>query len=351
MDFTLSNEQQMFGETARAMFADNCAPSQLRTLLATGTTKDAKRWQALAESGLCAILLPESAGGLGLGAVDFVQIAEACGYAALPEPLVEHAGVAAPMLAAICDDSPLIAQAASGERTIAIAHPVNPFVADADEATAILLHHCGEVHLLEPRLVKLTQQKSIDPFRRLFRVDWTPSDQSRVANAQAGTELWVEALDRGALFAAAQCLGLAQRCIDLAVAYAKERTQFGKPIGSYQAVKHLLATAQVKIEFVRPVVLAAAAQLPRGDLQSRARISHAKIVAAEAADLAARTSIQVHGAMGYSWEVDVHFFLKRALGLSFTWGDAPFHRARIEARITGAPLGPDQTFGAEHPHG
>ena len=151
----------------------------------------------------------------------------------------------------------------------------------------------------------------------------------------------------GALFAAAQGLGLAQRAVDLAITYAKERQQFGKPIGSYQAVKHHLASAQVAIEFARPVVIAAAAEIGHRDVQSRARVSHAKIVALEAADQAARASIQVHGAMGYSWEVDVHLFLKRALALTNAWGTPAFHRARIAERLFTQPTGPDRTFARE----
>jgi len=195
---------------------------------------------------------------------------------------------------------------------------------------------------LYPNEVTLTRQESVDPFRRLFRVDWTPGK-----SISTNVSMWDDALDRGALFAAAQCAGLAQRAIDLAVEYAKTREQFGKPIGSYQAVKHLLATAQVKVEFARPVIYAAAAVLPQRDAFSRARISHAKIVAAEAADLAARTSLQVHGAMGYSWEVDVHFLLKRALALGAAWGEPAFHRNRVMARIMDAPLGPEHTFTRE----
>ncbi|MGH7027283.1 acyl-CoA dehydrogenase family protein, partial [Brevundimonas sp.] len=283
----------------------------------------------------------------GLAEPDFVLIAEAAGYVALPEGLAEHAGVAVPLLASAAPAHPLLEAAASGEIILAVGHAVNPFVAHADAAGALLLNHEGEIHLVEREAATLTREASIDPFRRLFRIDWTPSDATRLATAETGAPLWDAALDRGALFSAAQCLGLAQRSIHLAVDYARERQQFGKPIGGYQAVKHLIATAQVAVEFARPVVHAAAADLHRGSLQSQARVSHAKIVAAEAADLAARTSIQVHGAMGYSWEVDVHLFLKRALALTYAWGAPALHRARVEARVFGRPVGADQTFSHE----
>lgn len=339
MDFTLSEEQLMFAETARSLFADSCTPDHWRKMMEAGVVRDDARWAQIVETGLTLVLLPEEAGGIGLSEADFALIAIEAGYVALPEPLVESAGVAAPMLAALAPDSDVLADPMA---TIAIQHPANPFVANADSAAAILLHRDGEAFLATPDQVTLTAEPSIDPFRRLFRVEWTPDNATALGKAD-----WDLALDRAALFNAAMGLGLAQRAVDMAVEYARERQQFGKPIGSYQAVKHHLASAQVAIEFARPVVMAAAADIGKRDIQARARVSHAKLVALEAADKAARASVQVHGAMGYSWEVDVHLFLKRALALTQTWGTPAFHRARIATRIFTQPTGPDRTFARE----
>lgn len=339
MDFTLSPEQQMFAETATTLFGATCTPDHWRKLMEQGQAFDADRWGQIVENGFTLMLLPEIAGGLGLAELDFALIAQAAGYVALPEPLVESAGIAAPMLAALAPDHAVLTDPAA---TVAIAHPLNPVVANADTAAAILLHKDGHAFLATPDKVRLTPAQGIDPFRRLFRVDWDATDTEDLGVAD-----WDLALDRAAVFAAAQGLGLAQRSVDLAVAYAKDRQQFGKPIGSYQAVKHHLASAQVAIEFARPIVLAAAAAVGQRDIYSRARASHAKIVALEAADQAARASIQVHGAMGYSWEVDVHLFLKRTLALTGSWGTPAFHRARVGARLFHRPTGPDQTFARE----
>ncbi|WP_313801456.1 acyl-CoA dehydrogenase [Sphingobium sp.] len=339
MDFTLNEEQMMFAETARTLFADSCTPDHWRRMMEAGVAHDDARWGQIVETGLTLVLLPESAGGMGLSETDFALIAQEAGYVALPEPLVESAGVAAPMLASLALDHPVLANPLA---TIAIAHPINPFVAHADSAAAILLEKDGEAYLATPDQVTLTAQPVIDPFRRLFRVEWSTDNATPLGKAD-----WTLALDRAALFAAAQGLGLAQRAVDMAVDYARERQQFGKPIGSYQAVKHHLASAQVAIEFAHPVVMAAAAEIGHRDLHARARISHAKIVALEAADKAARASIQVHGAMGYSWEVDVHLFLKRALALTQSWGTPACHRARIAQRLFTQPNGPDQTFARE----
>jgi len=339
MDFTLSDEQRMFADTAKALFGRTCTPDHWRRQMESGAAHDPERWQAIVDNGLTVMLLPEQSGGLGLAEVDFMLIAEAAGYCCLPEPLVESAAVAAPMLAAMLPQAEVLGD--PGAR-IAIGHPVNPFVTDAPTAAVLLLHHEGDAYLVDPQDARLTPRTSIDPFRRLFVVEWTPARSRRLGAAD-----WDLALDRAALFAAAQGLGLAQRAVDLAVTYAKEREQFGKPIGSYQAVKHLLASAQVGIEFARPVVFAAAADICHRDLPARARVSHAKIVALEAADQAARTSIQVHGAMGYSWEVDVHLLLKRTLALTHSWGTPGFHRTRVAERLFTRPCGPDQTFARE----
>ncbi len=342
MDFTLSDEQRMFAETARTLFGDTCTADHWRRMMEAGTAFDPERWRQIVENGLTLLLLPEAAGGMGLAELDFALIACEAGYVALPEPLAESAGVAAPMLAALAPDHPALADPA---RTIAVAHPANPLVAHADRAAAIVLERDGHAFVTTPDRVRLTPVETIDPLRRLFRVEWQVADADDLGPAD-----WALALDRGALFAAAQGLGLAQRAVDLAVAYAMDRQQFGKPIGSYQAVKHHLASAQVAIEFARPVVLAAVADIAHADVYSRARISEAKIVALEAADQAVRASIQVHGAMGYSWEVDVHLFLKRALALTHAWGTPAFHRARIAERVFTRPTGPDQTFARENEH-
>lgn len=352
MDFRFSDEQRMTASVLRDLLADLCQPAHLRQLMASGRARDEARWRAIVDMGLAGALVPEAQGGLGLEPIDFVLAAEACGYAGLPEPLVENAGVNLPLLAALPGPASeaALAQAIDGHATVALLHPANLFACDADTAATVLLVHDGAIHCLGRDRVRPVAQPSVDPFRRLFSIEADPGPDTTAADATRAAALLDAACDRGALFAAAQLIGIAQRCVDLAVAYAKERQQFGKPIGSYQAIKHHLATVQVKIEFARPVLYAAAAALPQGDLYSRARISHAKLAAGDAADLAARTAIQVHGAMGYSWEVDVHLFLKRAIALQTWWGTPAFHRSRVRRRVFEGALGPDQLFARSEVH-
>ncbi|WP_414472413.1 acyl-CoA dehydrogenase family protein [Microvirga sp. M2] len=340
----------MTAEVVRALLAEVCGSQDLRRLMADGGTYDEKRWAKLGELGLAGVLVPEECGGLGLSAADFVQVAEACGYHCLPEPLVENVGIAIPLLAAFADRPGVasdLERALSGEIAVAVSHPVNPFVPNADTASVALVSRHDGLHLVALSREMLTMQPSADPFRRLHSLAFAPEAATRLASPEEAFGPLRQALDRGALFTAAQLLGMAQACVDLSVAYAKERQQFGRPIGSYQAIKHHLATVQVKIEFARPVLYAAAAEMSHDDLHSRARVSQAKLAAAEAAELAAHTAIQVHGAMGYSWEVDVHLYLKRIVALTQAWGIPSFHRERVAARVFHAPLGPEHTFARE----
>jgi len=346
MLFTQSEDQQLFTESARKLFQEQCTTEKLRQMLSAGEILDTERWQLIRDMGLPQVLAPEDRGGLGLTEVDFVGIAEAAGYVALPEPLVEQGGIAIPLLAALDVDSPWLDRALSGA-VVAVGHPALRFVADADRADALLLAAGDTIHLVERHQVELIRQQSFDPFRQLYRVVWSPNSNTEVCGGEPARKLWDAAFERGALFTAAQCLGLAQRCVDMAVHYARDRNQFGKPIGSYQAVKHMLANVQVQIEFARPVVQAAAAELRTGGIVAAARVSHAKLAAAEAADVAARTALQVHGAMGFTWEVDLHFFMKRALALGSTWGVADWHRRRVIQRMLDAPIGPDAIFAGE----
>ena len=166
-------------------------------------------------------------------------------------------------------------------------------------------------------------------------------------------------LDLAALMSAAQLLGGAERMLKLACDYAIAREQFGQPIGAFQAVKHQLATASVKIEFGRPVLLRAAYAAQQAHARAPMHISHAKIAATDAAMLTAETAIQVHGAMGYTYEVDLHYWMKRAWALAGAWGDRAFHERRVaQAVLDPSPfraepvggafaLGPQHTFDSE----
>jgi alkylation response protein AidB-like acyl-CoA dehydrogenase len=169
----------------------------------------------------------------------------------------------------------------------------------------------------------------------LGAVAWDATPESRVASGSSAGSLLRRTADRAAVATAAELLGLTERMIGLAADYAKERHQFGKPIGSFQAVKHLLAGAQVKLEFARPVVYGAAWSLDQAEPTASRAASTAKAYASDAATEAARVSLQVHGAIGYTWECDLHLFLKRAWALAEAWGSAAEHRSLVLDSLAG----------------
>jgi alkylation response protein AidB-like acyl-CoA dehydrogenase len=349
MDFSFSEDQRLFQESVRDFLSSEVTPATIRAGWETGTARSDVLWRQLAEIGLTGITVPEDHGGLGMDEVDFVLLAEQCGYAALPEPLIDTVLVGVPLLrdcGAARMAGEWLPRIAAGEARLAVGLACDPLVADAHVADLLLLQHGDEVHAVEPSNVSLTKNDSLDPSRQLFRVDWRPGPDTRLAAGDAGIALLGAALNRGALGAAAQCLGLAQRMIDISVAYTAERKQFGKHIGSFQAVQHLLADAAVKLEYAKAPVYRAAYETARGSARASVAVSHAKIAAVEAALLAARNSIQVHGAMGYTWEVDLHIFAKRAWVLDSVWGDRAFHKMRVADFVfaDGAPIGAEGTF-------
>jgi len=200
------------------------------------------------------------------------------------------------------------------------------------------------VTLVEPGTVRLERQASIDPLRRLFTVQWEPRAETCVAKGEHTSVLMDAAFDRGALATAAQQLGVAQCLLDTAVQYACTREQFGQAIGAFQAIKHTLANVAVRLEFARPVVYRAAFCVAHGSPERAIAVSHAKAAASEAATLAAKTALQVHGAIGYTWEVDLHLWMKRAWSLDLAWGSAAWHRQRIARRLFDGDE-PAPTFG------
>lgn len=348
MDFRFTDDQLSLQASLRKALEKECTPKHVRALWSTETGRSAERWARLAELGLPGLLVPGEHGGAGMNEADLVLLLEETGRVALPEPVLETVAVAVPLLASTGLAGEWLPRIAAGEAIVTVGHPINPFVTDAHVADLLLLPRGDEVHALPRSRVALVYQPCNDPSRRLFRVEWTPRSDTRLAQGAAAGRLLDSMLDRAAFASAAQLIGLAQQMLDMGVRYATERRQFGRPIGSFQAVKHLLANVAVKIEFARPAVYRAAFSVAR-DLPTRGvDVSHAKVAAGEAAVLAAKSVHQVHGAMGYTWECDLHIWMKRAWALAATWGTSAWHRARVAAAVIDGSA-PAQTFGYDTP--
>ena len=309
MDFRFTDDQLTLASSVRDYLEGTHGPQVLRRLDQEGN-RDPAIWQGLVEMGLTGLLVPEEQGGLGLGLVEAALIAAECGRACLAEPLVDTAFVGVPWAVARGEIAGL-EQVVSGGKTLAPAHAINPWLADGH----------GD-HL-----------QSVDPLRNLAKAGSAASDDPLL-------------LDLGALMCAAQLTGIADAMLAQAVEYAKIRTQFGQPVGAFQGLKHQLASCAVAVEFAKPVVWRAASALQDGLASASLHVSHAKLAATDAAMLTAETAIQVHGAMGYTYEVDLHFWMKRAWALAGAWGDRAFHYARVDDAVLGGTfaIGPENTF-------
>jgi alkylation response protein AidB-like acyl-CoA dehydrogenase len=214
-----------------------------------------------------------------------------------------------------------------------------PAAAGADLLVLVTPDHGDgpEIHVVGGDGANVRPVSSLDPTRRLGVPEWVPGEATRLVSGPEARAAIDRTADRAAVATAAELLGLTDRMIAMAAGYAKERHQFGKPIGSFQAVKHLLAGARVLLEFARPVVYAAAWALDEAQPDASRAASVAKTYASDAATEAARVSLQVHGAIGYTWECDLQLFLKRAWALAGAWGSAADHRARVlESLVAGA---------------
>ena len=327
MHFAFSDEQLALRDAVRDLLAKECPPAAVRAAWTSGTGRCPTAWSALTEMGVLGVLAPEAIGGLALDEVDLVLALEETGRVALPEPIVETAAVAVPLLAAL--DDTRAADLVAGS-SAALVHALAPYAVWADSAAVIVV--LGEAHgsVEAPADVELTPAASVDGARRLFTVGI-----GSVAGSPAALTAHEAALafDRAALGTAAQLVGLADRMIAMTVEYASQRKQFGVPIGSFQAVKHHLADARLALEFARPLVYRAAWTVAERDPDRSLAVSLAKASASDAAVLAARVALQCHGAMGYTTEYDLHLFMKRSWALAATWGDAAWHRARIQRGI------------------
>ncbi len=300
--------------------------------------------------GVVGLTAPESDGGLGLGAVDLVGLLEESGRAGLPEPLAETTALALPLLAdlasadagggpaagagtgagtAVVDTRDLMRQIASGEAVATVVPDAGSPAVWADGADVMIMVASEQIIVAGADELEVTPVASIDPTRRLAKVA-LPEGAGRILCEGAASRDHISRLGRrGALASAAVLLGAADRLLLFACDHALERRQFGRQIGSFQAVKHHLASAYVALEMARPVVYRASWSLDE-DAESAGRdCSMAKAVASEAALGVARVALQVHGAIGYTWEHDLHMWLKRVWVLADSWGNAATHHAAV----------------------
>jgi len=319
IDFDFTDEQRALRDVARDLFAKQSPPSLIRERWKG--ERDPKLWRALAEVGLLGVIVPEQYGGSGGDEIDLALVLEEAGRAALPEPFVET--VVASRLIELHGSKVLseswLPGIARGEVVATVGLETDPFVAYADVADLVVLIDTSGARLLTRDDVKAKPVRSQDPARPLFAVESKRGERLNLTTP----------LSRAAAAVASVQLGIARRLLEMTVDYAKDRKQFGKPVGSFQAVKHKLARVHTAIEDARPSAWYAAYAFAR-DLPDAARAaSVAKVAASGAEAMANAEALQCHGGIGFTWEHDLHIWLKRGLALQPAFGTPAEHRAML----------------------
>jgi len=360
MYFDLTDEQQAIKSTAHDFLASRFKSERMREIAASEDGADPDGWKQMAELGWAGLALPEEWGGQGLGIVELAVLFEEMGYALAPSPLLSNtiAGLALslcgsddlrerylrPLAAGEVRGTPALWDAGSqahpggyrmeakadGEGVVLDGEKI--LVMDAAGADFFLVASSdGRRHLVESGTegVTVSPEIGIDPTRRFFSVRF---DGVRVPAADtlpgAGADYY-PVFHRVCVALAAESTGIARRTLEMAVEYAKDRQQFGRPIGAYQAVSHRCAQMLLETENARSAVYGAAWAADAEPESLHLAASMAKAYAGDAGWRVPDASIQVHGGIGFTWEHDLHFFLKRGRSNAAIFGDSKWHRERV----------------------
>jgi alkylation response protein AidB-like acyl-CoA dehydrogenase len=321
MDFELSGDQVALVEGIRSLLQGRFDIEGVRSLEAAGGV-DGSRWRELAETGVFSLTVPEADGGVGLGYADAVLVFEQLGHFLVPGPLV------ATSLAAGFVDG-----AATGDAVVGLVERPSggpAFVEHLQSLDVLLVLDDNGIARVDPGALDATPlHVPLDPLTPASRVEDLPAGEP-IGDAQLAADWRV----RGAVLTSALQLGLASGACELATAYAKERRQFDKFIGQFQAIKHMCADMLSRAEVCRAAVYMAGVCLDDPEVGDPVRAaSVARILADEASSANGMACVQVHGGMGYTWEVDAHLFLKRAWALASVFGSADDHADALAALV------------------
>ncbi len=372
MDFAFSPDQELLRGTARAFLDEHATPAGVRALWDDPRGEKDDLWKEMARLGWLGLTLPEAHGGSALGLVETAIVLEELGRAACPGPYletavaaraIETAGTAAQQarwLPAVAGGSlratVCFLDAAldwSPEATETRAEPTPGGVRLSGVKQWVPWAHVADVLLVPARgpdglalfMVEAGAEglhvapvPVMDPGMRwaTVRLDGVPvRHEARVGGPGEATPLLAGLLRWGAVGAAATMLGAARRCLEMSVEYAKVREQFGQPIGSFQAIRHRLAEMLLEVENAHAATYYAAWAQDALAEDAELAASVAKAYVGDAARKVCGEAIQVHGGIGFTWEYDLHLYVKRAKALEATWGDADYHREQIVRRVAG----------------
>jgi alkylation response protein AidB-like acyl-CoA dehydrogenase len=333
VDFDLSADQEALRDAARALLDDLAAVDRVRAVVEAGGGIDRGLWAAMVEQGWPGIAVPEERGGIGLGTVEAAVLLEQSGGHLAPVPILQQ------MLALADTDllTPLLAGELLGTvawRTVeadaggSLSGRPEPVVYGAS-ADLLVVPAGDALWVVDLEGLDRRPEPAMDRTRELAWIDLRSFPAERIGDADAVTAF----LDRGAVLTAAEMLGAAEATMWRTVEYAKQREQFGAPIGSFQAVKHRCADMVVDVEGMRSAVYWAAWAIGADDPEASVAASTAKTWCSDAAKRVMASALQVHGGIGFTWECDVHLFLKRSQLDQRSFGDATHHRARLARLI------------------
>jgi len=372
MNFGFNEEQELLRNTARKFFENECPSETVRRLMETPEGINAELWKKLAEQGWLGLIYPEQYDGMALGLVDLVVLMEEMGRAVAPGPYfstVLLGGLAILEAGSHAQKKEWLPKIAAGDKRVALAWmepsaQLGPagvtltavekggkyalsgtklFVHDAHTADALVVAARtrpgagadGVSLFLLPkgtRGLEVTLLPTMDQTRKLCEVacsDVTVGGDALLGAAGSGWAPLARVLDRATVALCAEMCGGAQKVLDMTVEYAKIRQAFGRPIGSYQGVKHRAADMLVDVENSKSITYYAAWALDENSPEAPLAVSMAKAYVSDAFRRVSAAGIQLHGGIGFTWEHDLHLYFKRAKGSEFTFGDATHHRERV----------------------
>ena len=348
MDFDLSPEQRSLQEAARQLLDDRSGSAEVRAHLDSGAPFDAGLWRSMVDQGWCAVAVPEAEGGLGLGWVEVAVLVEEAGRHLAPVPFAPQLVTLAALvghpehrqlLDRLVEGSALgaVAWSPSGGALLQSGHPDAPTlsgrlgpVEGASVADAVAVVVPEGVYLVDLDAVgRPPAEPAMDLTRTLSWLDLDTAPSTRLGGPDEAVRLGA----LGAVASSAELLGSADRVLELATAYAKDRVQFGVPIGSFQAVKHRCADMLVDVEGMRSATWYAAWAVATGEPGWAMAAATAKVWCADASRRVMASGLQVHGGIGFTWEHDLHLFIKRAQFSQLDYGDAAYHRDVLAAGL------------------
>jgi alkylation response protein AidB-like acyl-CoA dehydrogenase len=322
MDFRLSEDQISLQKAAREFLSKECTSEVVRAAFDGPDGSSTELYKEMADLGWLALAVPEEDGGLGMGLVELAVLVEQLGYFNAPGPFFSTACLAIPTLLKL-GASDRIDQLIDGSKTATIITDPD-FVLDGQLVDVFVVMDEDRVRWVNRGDADITSHTTIDGTRRTATVRVEPASGDDLGDAAAIDSV----IDAATALLAAESTGGMQKVLDMTLDYVKVRTQFGRPVGSFQAIKHRLAEALLKTESSRSAAYYAAWANDAGAEDAKLSASVAKAYASDAFLLVAGEGIQMHGGIGYTWEHDAHLWFKRATMNAALLGSVEEHRAR-----------------------